>query len=1577
MNSSKKLFGGLVGVLVFLACIVDVKGLEITTDEIDNLENNEINLNIGDTLTITSVSGELINYCQSNDFDVNHDENNKCVIEIDNYEKSLIVINIFGEENTGYSKYFYINSGIEEYMSDIVNRFPDTIEGFNYDLNEYMPHNVYAYRDFSCNPFSSSAICNVKFQYNYSTTSELPNHISPYTQTKEVEFINNDFFMSNSMITRVGTTTIAPINSYINVNYNDIIFVSTDTSVAIIDQSGEITAKSAGNTTIKVYNKKNFNSDELVLTVLDNKITPDEFYEMYNNKEINININNEDYYLSYEGNNIVYDNLISYYFSKEYSNLVDYSYSFSSVSNILCSDNVCDFDLTYYINGQNSVLHFMGVTINLEGLYLKMNQMMTQDQMFLLDYFNFSDVSEDDISLIYDNSYFKDNLDGTYTPIKAGKTEVTLVGGGYTTTETIYIGYPYSKDEEISNYLKESSTITLPYSALSFANYQNLEVLENIVKNKIVANYPDEEVKNNLTADVYCFSSNHCQVRLNVYIDGYLLLGSHGYELVNIEYTGYEQMVIDELSRVNSEILDEYNMDVADTIKYLNTYKGNEKLLFDSIISGNLGNLDTNYLEISYELVGMSELINNVINTATYKINFSYNNEIIASKDVVININPIISADATLEDSQKETYLKEYVDNILMSDVVVSNLYDNVYTITNNDYSFNLILDKKEAILINSVNLTHNLIELNVGDNYKIEYRIYPIGATYGEITFTSGNEDILSVSEDGIITAHKKGFTYVDIKVNYSTTKLMVAVGMSAKEGLNELLSSLNKDLTINYSILNITYYGSFDEALKNAVANKVRDELSMANYNITVDVMIDNEEYYVRIKPYNYDEYSDYQLVTFELEGIHLNNDLYTISSGETVDTELFFTEGDNLNLFITINNSDIISYDNNGILTGLKTGIAEVSINDKYKNYSNYFKVIVNYEEYMNNLINEINKTIIEVDYKEIDSYNYEISLDSVVYNLLNANFDLYYLMQTHNISVKCNEDENTCNLSIINNNTNEEYKTDFNFIRVGFKIDEKEVHLDLNEEKDINYEILNDTSNVTISSLNEDICIVEDNKIRGITSGFCTIKYESDNYVNYQHIIVDEKGIINDYQEKLNNIPDNIEIPTRNFDVNYSDIVYDSSVVLENIYYSYMQQYILDYFYPNMSMNDLMYKLGEVNFNYEDNYIYDTHTSIIIVTPNYYFTEDDYYYSLRLDESVSKDVVITPVNASDEYIKLGNELREAIKTQYTLTLKQYLMYELNGREMDMIFYSSFQEDIYNVCPTCEIGPGQGGLGGIGFEGYLMQGMDYMILKDGILIGYYLIEVIADMRVIQEDAVLSEDEFIELIEETVKEEYISALDELEVSRLARMANTMSNEDDIYVDVEKVFDPTTPNLYDITVEDINFQTVVNTTVVGEEEYTYSVTDIIFENSAITLDVGKSKIIGYTIVPDNATNKDILWESSNPSIVSVDASGAIIARSPGNATITVKSKDGNTTKTINVTVNASETPEIEVTLGDINLDGAINMTDLIKLRKYFAGLETLDERALKNADINKDGTVNMTDIIKLRKYFAGLEDLK
>lgn len=61
---------------------------------------------------------------------------------------------------------------------------------------------------------------------------------------------------------------------------------------------------------------------------------------------------------------------------------------------------------------------------------------------------------------------------------------------------------------------------------------------------------------------------------------------------------------------------------------------------------------------------------------------------------------------------------------------------------------------------------------------------------------------------------------------------------------------------------------------------------------------------------------------------------------------------------------------------------------------------------------------------------------------------------------------------------------------------------------------------------------------------------------------------------------------------------------------------------------------------------------------------------------------------------------------------------------------------------------------------------------------------------------------------------------------------------------------------------------------------------------------------------------------------------------------------------------------------GDIDLDGNINITDLVRLRKYLAGTETLTDEQKVNADVNKDNVINITDLVRIRKYLAGSEEL-
>ena len=63
--------------------------------------------------------------------------------------------------------------------------------------------------------------------------------------------------------------------------------------------------------------------------------------------------------------------------------------------------------------------------------------------------------------------------------------------------------------------------------------------------------------------------------------------------------------------------------------------------------------------------------------------------------------------------------------------------------------------------------------------------------------------------------------------------------------------------------------------------------------------------------------------------------------------------------------------------------------------------------------------------------------------------------------------------------------------------------------------------------------------------------------------------------------------------------------------------------------------------------------------------------------------------------------------------------------------------------------------------------------------------------------------------------------------------------------------------------------------------------------------------------------------------------------------------------------------PQPAEMLGDANNDGAVNMKDVLLMRKYLAGLDV--EYNAVNADCNVDGEVNMKDVLMLRKFLAGL----
>lgn len=85
-------------------------------------------------------------------------------------------------------------------------------------------------------------------------------------------------------------------------------------------------------------------------------------------------------------------------------------------------------------------------------------------------------------------------------------------------------------------------------------------------------------------------------------------------------------------------------------------------------------------------------------------------------------------------------------------------------------------------------------------------------------------------------------------------------------------------------------------------------------------------------------------------------------------------------------------------------------------------------------------------------------------------------------------------------------------------------------------------------------------------------------------------------------------------------------------------------------------------------------------------------------------------------------------------------------------------------------------------------------------------------------------------------------------------------------------------------------------------------VTGVKLNAKKVTRTVGKTKQLKATVRPSNATNKGVTWTSSNKKVATVTSKGKVRAKSPGKATITVKTKDGKYKAKAVITVKPKNT---------------------------------------------------------------------
>ena len=116
----------------------------------------------------------------------------------------------------------------------------------------------------------------------------------------------------------------------------------------------------------------------------------------------------------------------------------------------------------------------------------------------------------------------------------------------------------------------------------------------------------------------------------------------------------------------------------------------------------------------------------------------------------------------------------------------------------------------------------------------------------------------------------------------------------------------------------------------------------------------------------------------------------------------------------------------------------------------------------------------------------------------------------------------------------------------------------------------------------------------------------------------------------------------------------------------------------------------------------------------------------------------------------------------------------------------------------------------------------------------------------------------------------------------------------------------------------------------------------------AIELVVGRNAVLIATVTPENATNKETIWSSSDPKVATVDANGKVTAVAAGKATITATTADGKQSAACVVTV----TKKAEISQNTFSLEQAAEGVPVINNSDYTLKIERNAKGAITSATI-------------------------
>ncbi|MDD2956646.1 MAG: N-acetylmuramoyl-L-alanine amidase [Oscillospiraceae bacterium] len=144
------------------------------------------------------------------------------------------------------------------------------------------------------------------------------------------------------------------------------------------------------------------------------------------------------------------------------------------------------------------------------------------------------------------------------------------------------------------------------------------------------------------------------------------------------------------------------------------------------------------------------------------------------------------------------------------------------------------------------------------------------------------------------------------------------------------------------------------------------------------------------------------------------------------------------------------------------------------------------------------------------------------------------------------------------------------------------------------------------------------------------------------------------------------------------------------------------------------------------------------------------------------------------------------------------------------------------------------------------------------------------------------------------------------------------------------------------------------------------AVTGVKLDKTTLALNSGDTYELKATVSPDNASNQNVSWKSSNTGVATVTSAGKITAKATGTATITATSDDGGKTATCKVTVTDNASVVTSVTLDVTEL--AMKVDEEYKLTATVGPEGAADKSVSWESSNESVATVTARGVVTARK---------